>query len=144
MHALRTLMTGAVLAASIVAATPLTAQANAAPAPRPGIAAFADGRLHAYYDINYQGGECGSWAGESSHWGDCRNTASSLWNNRYPGANDDVWVRWDRNNTGARRGVYNGVALANLSQWRFDAGTGSGSGQLLDNNISSHSVTQLP
>nr|WSX52096.1 hypothetical protein OG409_26115 [Streptomyces sp. NBC_00974] len=143
MRAVRTLLVGAVLAASIVTATPFVAQADDAPAPQPGLGIQADGRLWAYYDTEYRN-PCGSWSGSSNNWGDCWNTASSLVNYRYPGANDDVWVRWGLNNTGARRGVYNGVWLNDLNRWAFDAGTGSGSGQLLGDNIASHSVTQLP
>jgi hypothetical protein len=106
------------------------------------MAAAADGRLYAYYDYDYRR-LCNSWSGNSSNWGACRNTTSSLWNNGYPGNLDDVWVYWGLNHSGARRGVHNGVALANLGHWHFDADTGAGSGQPLNNNISSHRWTNL-
>ncbi|WP_236567981.1 MULTISPECIES: hypothetical protein [unclassified Nocardiopsis] len=89
------------------------------------------------------GRPCGSWTGDSSNWKACRNTTSSLWNNGCPGNLDDVWAYWGLNHSGARRGVHNGVVLNDLRQWTFDPGTGSGSGQALNNNVSSHRWTNL-
>ncbi|MER6997225.1 hypothetical protein [Streptomyces sp. NPDC000410] len=143
MKSLRTLVAGAALAAAMGATNSLPAHAADAPAPRADVGVRAEGLMKAWYNVNYIN-LCGYWAGSSYNWGDCWNTASSLWNDRYPGVNDDVWVHWGLNCQKARRGVYNGVYLANLSQWRFDQGTGQGSGELLDNNIASHCVTQLP
>ncbi|PDP88127.1 hypothetical protein CQJ94_08350 [Glycomyces fuscus] len=140
---MRTKRMTALVAAAITAATLFNAPTAQAEEVRSHTAAAAaDGRLYAYYDFNYNR-YCASWAGNSSNWGACRNTTSSLWNNGYPGNLDDVWVYWGLNHSGARRGVHNGVALANLSQWTFDANTGSGSGQALNNNISSHMWTNL-
>ncbi|WP_267243602.1 hypothetical protein [Streptomyces sp. PR69] len=139
--------------AALTALTALTAvpSANAAPAgesaPRPTAApvsaAAPDGHLHAYFDINFRN-YCGGWVGNAGNWGQCRNKASSLWNNGYPGNLDDVWVHWDTGCRGARRGVHNGVALADLRRWTFDRNTGPGSGEALNDNISSHCWTNLP
>ncbi len=133
----------ALVAAAITAATLFHAPAAQAEEARPYTeAAAADGRLYAYYDYNYQR-YCASWSGDSKNWGRCRNTTSSLWNNGYPGDYDDVRVYWGLNHSGAYRGVHNGVGLANLSRWTFDRNTGAGSGQSLNNNISSHMWVNL-
>ncbi|WP_116209719.1 hypothetical protein [Streptomyces olivoreticuli] len=148
MKSLRTILTGAAIAALTVTAAPFVAQATEV-APRPGgqghAQVQADGRLYAYVNRNYDSaaGWC-SWQGDSADWGSCKNWTSSVWNNRYPGALDFVWVHYNSNNQGARRGIYNGVALPDLRDWTFDAGTGAGSGQALDNNIASHQVTNAP
>lgn len=141
MNRLRTALAGTGIALALVA-LPVTAQAAgepAAPAPQ---GAAADGKLHVYYDFNYTN-ECAAWTGNSANWGACRNKVSSLLNSGYPGNLDDVWVYWGPSYAGARRGVHNGVGLANLTQWPFDPNTGSGSGQALNDNISSHKWTNL-
>lgn len=142
MGTLRTTLIGAALAAVTVAATPLAAQASE-PVPRSSAGRVADGLLHVYYNTGYSGW-CDDWSGEAPDWGSCRNQVSSLWNNGYPGNLDDIWVYWGLNYTGARRGVYNGVGLSDLRQWTFDANTGPGSGEWLNDNISSHRWTNLP
>ncbi|GHC80900.1 hypothetical protein GCM10007079_20190 [Nocardiopsis terrae] len=135
---MRTKRMTALVAAAITAATLFNAPvAQAEEVGSPTAASAADGRLHAYHGFDYKN-YCGSWEGNSSHWGSCRNTTSSLWNNGYPGNLDDVRVYWGLNHSGAHRGVRNGMAFANLSHWYFDADTGAGSGQTLNNNISSH------
>jgi hypothetical protein len=147
----RTLVLGAVLAALGTGLLPaLTAQAApgtdratsapAAPALPPGVQ--ADGNLHLYRGINFTD-YCRGYVGDSADWGTCRNQVSSLWNNGYPGNLDDVWVYWGTNHSGARRGVHNGVSIADLSPYTFDAGTGTGAGQSINNNIASHRWTNL-
>ncbi|MFF1448373.1 hypothetical protein ACFVYF_09495 [Streptomyces sp. NPDC058274] len=137
MGKLRTLLVGAALAALTVGVTPLTAQASSGPALLP------PGSLYVYYNTGYSGW-CDDWSGEAPDWGSCRNQVSSLFNNGYPGNLDDIWVYWGLNYTGARRGVYQGVGLSDLRQWKFDANTGPGSGEWLNDNISSHRWTNLP
>ncbi|WP_030206297.1 hypothetical protein [Streptomyces sp. NRRL S-87] len=153
MRSLRTLTAATALATAALLATPLAAEAAAAPASVPTTATAAarpapqvadpNGYVYAWYDVNFQN-LCGWWTGNAANWGDCWNRASSLWNNRYPGANDDIFVYWGLNCSKARRGVYNGVYLADLTQWPFDWGTGQGSGTSLNDNIASHCVTNLP
>ncbi|MEU1372307.1 peptidase inhibitor family I36 protein [Streptomyces triculaminicus] len=147
MRTLRTLMVSTAVAALAVTAAPFAAQA-AEPAPPPTVAGpdsikAPDGNLYAWYHLNYQGPAC-TWAGNSSNWGSCKNQATSLWNNGYPGNLDDVWVYWGSGYTGAGRGVYNGVALPDLRQYTFDAGTGRGAGEQLNDNIASHRWVNLP
>lgn len=133
MRKIRTLLIGTAIAALAVGVAPLTAQASESAPPAPA----ATGLLHVYYDTGYINW-CDDWSGEAPDWGSCRNQVSSLHNNGYPGALDDIWVYWGLNYTGARRGVANGVGLSDLRLYAFDANTGSGSGQALNDNISSH------
>ncbi|MFD6289233.1 hypothetical protein [Streptomyces sp. NPDC060205] len=138
MRSSRSILIGAALATLVLGATPLTAQAAGSTSPSPSPAgSAANGQLMLYYNINYDNW-CDDWAGESPDWGACRNKVSSIYNNGYPGNLDDVWVYWGLNYTGARRGIANGVGLSDLRLWTFDANTGSGSGQALNDNISSH------
>lgn len=142
MGKIRNILIGAALAAVAVGAAPLTAQAaDTAPASPAG--AQADGYLYVYYDLNYVG-PCGKWSGNSPNWGVCRNQVTSVWNNGYPGNLDDVWLYYGLNYTGARRGVYNGVYIADLRPYPFDAGTGTGAGQSINDNVASHRWTNLP
>ncbi|KIF69765.1 hypothetical protein HY68_16120 [Streptomyces sp. AcH 505] len=133
MRKVHTLLIGTAIAALAVGVAPLTAQASESAPPAPA----ATGFLHVYYDTGYTNW-CDDWSGEAPDWGSCRNQVSSLHNDGYPGALDDVWVYWGLNYTGARRGVANGVGLSDLRLYAFDANTGSGSGQALNDNISSH------
>ncbi|WP_150239989.1 hypothetical protein [Nocardiopsis quinghaiensis] len=130
------------MAVAAVAVMNAPAAQAAEAGPTVPLSAAADGKLHVYYDFNLSR-HCASWEGYSSHWGKCRNEVSSLWNNGYPGGHDDVRVYWGLNHSGAYRGVHNGVVLNNLRQWTFDANTGRGSGEVLDNNISSHKWISL-
>ncbi|MFH8642452.1 hypothetical protein [Streptomyces goshikiensis] len=144
MKSLRTVLVTAALAALAVTATPFTAHAADSP-PAGQTAAVLNpptGRLHAYYDYWYQN-ECGSWSGSAASWGECKNNAASLWNLRYPGSLDDVWVYYNSNYGGAGRGVYNGAGLPDLRDWSFGPG-GSGAGKSLYHNIASHRVVNLP
>ncbi|MFE3252192.1 hypothetical protein [Streptomyces sp. NPDC059209] len=100
-------------------------------------AAAADGHLYSYNEINY-GSYCASWAGDSSNWGSCQDRSSSLWNNGFPGAYDDVWVFEGINYTGARRGLYQGAEIPNNAAYTFD-----GTSLSLNDNISSHHWTNL-
>ncbi len=144
MRSLRTILGGAAVAALAVAAAPFTAHASETvpSVPKAEVSIQADGRLHAYYDFDYRN-ECGSWSGDASNWGECKNTAASLWNMRYPGSLDDVWVYYNSGYSGAGRGVYNGAGLPNLTQWSFGPG-GAGAGQALYHNIASHKFVNLP
>ncbi|MEU7722088.1 hypothetical protein [Streptomyces tibetensis] len=120
--------------------TSRTASASAVPAVPAGVQ--ADGYLHLYSGTDYRD-YCTGYVGNSANWGACRNVISSLWNNGYPGNLDDVWVYYRINYGGARRGVYNGVAISDLGPYPFDAGTGAGAGQSINDNISSHKWTNL-
>ncbi|MBT2449241.1 hypothetical protein J7F03_19515 [Streptomyces sp. ISL-43] len=144
MKSLRTVLVTAAVAALAVTAMPFTAHAaDSPPAQETATVANAPtGRLHAYYDFWYQY-ECGSWSGSAASWGECKNAASSLWNLRYPGSFDDVWVYYNSNYGGAGRGVYNGAGLPDLRQWSFGPG-GAGAGEALYHNIASHKVVNLP
>ncbi|MEV7297721.1 hypothetical protein AB0N79_39935 [Streptomyces microflavus] len=144
MKSLRTILAVGALAALAATAVPLTAHASeSVPSESKGAVGIqADGRLHAYYSFNYQN-ECGSWSGDASNWGECKNTAASLWNMRYPGSLDDVWVYFNSSYGGAGRGVYNGAGLPDLRQWAFGPG-GAGAGQPLYHNIASHKFVNLP
>ncbi|MFF0738775.1 hypothetical protein ACFYVL_00040 [Streptomyces sp. NPDC004111] len=135
-------MIGTALAVLAVGATPLTAQAADTDPSSPPSAA-PTGFLHVYYNTDYSGW-CDDWSGEAPDWGSCRNEVSSLHNNGYPGDLDDIWVYWGLNYTGARRGVYRGAGLTDLRFYTFDANTGPGSGESLNDNISSHKWTNLP
>ncbi|MBD0669305.1 hypothetical protein [Streptomyces sp. CBMA156] len=144
MKSLRNLLAGAAVAAALaVTVAPHAAQATEAapsgPASAPALA--ADGRLHAYYSTWYQN-ECQSWSVDAN-WSECKNNAESLWNMRYPGNLDDVWVYYNSNFSGAGRGVYNGAGLPNLKDWQFGSG-GAGAGQALWHNIASHRFVNLP
>ncbi|MFG3283204.1 hypothetical protein [Streptomyces sp. NPDC048111] len=144
MTSLRTTCAGAALTVLAVMATPVMANATeTAPASTAATAANpADGRFHTYFGTWYQH-ECGSWWGDSAGWGDCKNTSESVWNLRYPGSNDDVWVYCNSNYGGAGRGIYNGAGLPDLHDWRFGSG-GSCSGEQMWHNIASHKVVNLP
>ncbi|MET9460912.1 hypothetical protein ABZY05_38615 [Streptomyces canus] len=120
--------------------TSRTTSASAAPTVPAGVQ--ADGNLHLYRDTNYNN-YCAGYVGNSANWGSCRNQVSSLWNNGYPGSLDDVWVYYSTDYRGARRGVYNGVAIPDLAPYPFDAGTGTGAGESINNNIASHKWTNL-
>ncbi|MBB5938182.1 hypothetical protein [Streptomyces zagrosensis] len=146
MNAKRILLAATALAAVTITTAP-TAQATPAPQrtsaaePAP-TTAHATGILHLWEETGYQSW-CADYDGHSSDWGDCRNKVSSLHNNGYPGNLDDVYVYWGRNHSGARRGIYNGVAISNLYDWRYE-NAGSGANERLDNNIASHRWVNLP
>jgi hypothetical protein len=143
MRKLNQILAGAAIATMGIGLLPATAQAQAvAPASPAGVSVQADGNLHLYRDVNY-GNYCRGYVGNSTDWGTCRNQVSSLWNNGYPGDLDDVWLYWGTNYSGARRGVHNGVSIADLQPYTFDAGTGTGAGQSINNNVSSHKWTNL-
>ncbi|MDA5286717.1 hypothetical protein ACWGHM_15550 [Streptomyces sp. NPDC054904] len=144
MRSIRTILAGAAVAALAVTAAPFTAQAaGTAPVDAKAPAGIqADGRLHAYFGTWYNN-ECGSWSTNASSWGECHNTAASLWNMRYPGNLDDVWVYYNSGYGGAGRGVYNGAGLPDLKEWNFGPG-GAGAGEWLYHNIASHKFVNLP
>jgi hypothetical protein len=138
MRKTRNILIGAALAALVLGVTPLTAQAAGTTSPTPSPAgSAANGQLMLYYDPGYSNW-CDDWSGESPDWGKCRNKVSSIYNDGYVAYLDDVWVYWGLNYTGARRGIERGVGMDDLRLYSFDANTGSGSGQALNDNISSH------
>ncbi|MEU5977875.1 peptidase inhibitor family I36 protein [Streptomyces sp. NPDC047315] len=137
------LAASAAIAALGLMALPQAAQADDAPAvPAPKAeaqppAAAADGHFYLYNGYFFTGARAG-YFGNASNYGSSDNTASSLWNNGYPGALDDVRVYLDARYAGPSRGIHNGVALADLQQWRYD-----GTNRSLDNSISSHKWVDL-
>ncbi|MGH1553021.1 peptidase inhibitor family I36 protein [Streptomyces sp. L7] len=136
------------LTALALTALPSAAQASeSAPSSPSAIAAgpagaTADGYFYAYENANFGGKYC-RWAGSDNDWSTCspggnlRNQASSLWNNGYAGAYEDVIVYWDLNKTGAGACIANGYAYADLAGWQFP-NNGPGGGETLNDNISSH------
>ncbi|MGW8726243.1 hypothetical protein ACWGNF_09490 [Streptomyces sp. NPDC055808] len=147
MLSLRTACAGAALTVLAVMATPVMANATeTAPAPEVTSTTTAanppDGKFHTYLDTWYQN-ECAAWPTDTASWGACKNTSASVWNLRYPGFNDDVWVYCNSNYGGAGRGIYNGAGLPDLHDWRFGTG-GSCSGEQMWHNIASHKFVNLP
>ncbi|MFC9424823.1 hypothetical protein [Streptomyces sp. NPDC056987] len=127
-------------------AVPATAQAAETPVgPAAGASASviaADGNFYAWRDINGGGGNC-AWSGNDSDWSTCspggnmRNQASDIWNNGYAGSYDDVLVYWGLNYTGAYACIPNGRSYNPLTSYYFP-NTGTGGGQNMNDNISSH------
>lgn len=108
----------------------------------------ADGALHLYKGFN-RTSQCGAFPGDRegiNSYESCFEAEASLWNNgfcndRYP----DVWVYADALMYGpARRGVYCGVAINDLRQYKFDAGTGKYAGLPLYHHIGALTWTKLP
>ncbi|MDI3417738.1 hypothetical protein [Streptomyces luteolus] len=137
----RTVMAGAALAALTLTTAPVAQAAE--PSPEGGIGAQGpDGKLYAWGETHRGGGEPCSWSSNSADWGGtwwgCSDWASSLHNNGYPGAMDDVWVYEHTGYEGGRRGVHNGVYLTDLHPYKYD-----GSNVRLNNTISSHQWTNL-
>jgi hypothetical protein len=144
------------VAATGIAILPATAQATPHAGRPSGTTAAAfppasdgpDGKLWLYRDTEradpFRLSLCAKYLYDSPDWGACSNQISSLWNNGYPGNLDDVWLYWGANYTGARRGVYNGGYLPDLAPYTFDARTGTGAGQSINNNVASHRWTNLP
>jgi hypothetical protein len=136
------------LAALALSALPGVAQASEpGPSSRDTVAtgpagATADGYFYAY-EHAYQGGKYCRWVGNDGDWSSCspggnlRNQASSLWNNGYAGVSEDVNVYWGLNYTGAWACIANGYYYANLADWYFPT-NGSGGGENMNDNISSH------
>lgn len=149
MNKIRAFLVGTVIVATTLVATPLAAVAEPAlsasldaPAAESAPPVPADGLLHVYHGFsrtNY----CDSWLSHSAHWGVCRNSTASLWNNGYPGNLDDVLVFWAPDYAGSYRGIHNGVVLDDLRQWTFDDTGLPGSNEWLYNNISSHKWVNL-
>ncbi|MEV0909026.1 peptidase inhibitor family I36 protein [Streptomyces hokutonensis] len=145
---LTTAFTAVGLTALALTAIPGVAQASeSAPSSPTAIAAgpagaTADGYFYAYENANYGGKYC-RWVGNDSDWSSCspggniRNQASALWNNGYAGSYEDVNVYWGLGYTGAWACIANGYAYSNLAGWNFP-NNGSGGGETLNDNISSH------
>ncbi|MFJ8645917.1 peptidase inhibitor family I36 protein [Streptomyces sp. NPDC093546] len=128
------------LAVATVGLAPAVAHAEAAPAS--GVtAAAADGNLYAW-EHAYEGGRVVSWSGDSSDWADrdMRNKASSVFNNGYAGAYDDVLLYWDVNHGGASFRLCNGSRLRYMP-YDFFNHNGAGGGETLNDNVASHRWT---
>lgn len=138
-----TLLAGATVAVVALTVMPSTAQAaEAEPAPKGEVGAAATGKLYAWDEPYKGGGEPCAFSGNEDDWGGtwwgCSDWASSLHNDGYPGPADDVYVYEEPNFQGPRRGIHNGVYLADLGPVNYD-----GTGQSLNNSISSHKWTNL-
>jgi hypothetical protein len=80
-----------------------------------------------------------TWYDDSSNWVDrnMRNQASSVHNNGFAGAYDDVLLYWDAGHGGAAYCLRNGNYLMDMRYDRFPY-NGTGGGQAMNDNISSH------
>jgi hypothetical protein len=125
---------------AVVGASSAAQATTAASKPAPQrVAAAADGYFYAWIDSNFSGGSC-RWAGNASNWGSCRNQASSVQNNGYAGAYDDVNMYWGVDYTGAWYCLPPGHYLRDMQYDYFNRG-GSGLGQAMGDNVSSHKWT---
>ncbi|MGW7056300.1 hypothetical protein [Streptomyces sp. NPDC054887] len=119
---------------------PATAQAAPAPAPAPAgtAAAAADGLLYAW-EHSWKGGRQATWSNSSSDWADrnMRNQASSVHNNGYAGAYEDVRLYWDTGNVGAAYCLGNGNYLMDM-RYDYFPHNGNGGGQAMNDNVASH------
>ncbi|MET8081376.1 peptidase inhibitor family I36 protein [Streptomyces sp. NPDC005303] len=150
-------LTGLVLAGLSILASSGVAGAAEAPAPTPASksaattataapsAAAADGYFYAWEGANRTGKYC-RWLGDDTNWTTCspggnmRNQASSIENRGYPGSYPNVMVYWDTGYGGTDACIDAGWYYADLSQWVF-LNPGSGQGETLNDNISSHQWT---
>ncbi|MFF3286976.1 hypothetical protein [Streptomyces sp. NPDC003023] len=131
------------LAVATLGLAPTAAQAQeATPAPtapaRTAAVAAADGNLYAW-EHSWKGGRVATWSGNSTNWADrnMRNQASSVDNNGYAGAYDDVLLYWDVSYGGASYCLRNANYLMDMPYDHFP-NNGAGGGQSLNDNISSH------
>ncbi|OEJ93281.1 peptidase inhibitor family I36 protein [Streptomyces thermolilacinus] len=140
-----TVLFASALAVAALGLAPTAAQAQdkapSAPAvavPAGADAAAADGNLYAW-EHSWKGGRQATWVGNSSNWTDrnMRNQASSVHNNGYAGAYDDVLLYWDANYGGAAYCLRNGNYLMDMRYDHFPY-NGAGGGQAMNDNISSH------
>lgn len=125
----------------------VVAAAAAAVIVAPAAAQAADGYVYAWQHVS-RGGDMCRWSGNDDDWSSCRgrifagnmrNRASSLWNNGYPGAYDDVNFYYGRWYSGAWDCLGVGDAWGNLTRQRFVYGRGKpGYGQSTNDNIASH------
>lgn len=122
----------AAIVVAIVATFGLAQTAYADPGEPP------DGRVWIYEGYHY-GVMCNAFSGSPDELGFCHDKTSSLCNHGWPGGLDDVWVYQHTSYQGGKRGVYNGVCIADLRQYRFD-----GTNISMDNQISSILWTNLP
>ncbi|MET9508989.1 hypothetical protein ABZX62_11015 [Streptomyces flavidovirens] len=131
-------------AAAVVTAlglAPTTAQA-AAPAPVGAEAGAtvqaADGQLYAW-EHSWKGGRQATWVNSSSDWADrnMRNQASSVHNNGYAGAYEDVRLYWGVGHTGASYCLGNGNYLMDMRYDRFPY-NGTEGGEVMNDNVASH------
>ncbi|GHC45662.1 hypothetical protein [Streptomyces cinnamoneus] len=133
---LRALLAGLAVA---TAAAWVPADARAADAsPARAEAAAPDGFLYAWEHAHAKGAHC-RWNKENGNWTGCRNKISDVWNNGFPGRLEDVRLFWGPGMTGSWVCLQQGESIPDL----YDAGTvftapGSGRGQLVNDNVSSH------
>ncbi|MET9291128.1 peptidase inhibitor family I36 protein [Streptomyces sp. NPDC003077] len=134
---IRTGLAALALTAGTVLALPTTA--NAAPARPTAPPPAADGYFYAWLHAGQNGTSC-RWSGNSTNWNSgcsLRNQASSVLNFGYEETYDDVRMYWGLSYGGASYCVARGVYLDNLANYTFP-NNGSGAGQSLNDNISSH------
>ncbi|MFB8247154.1 hypothetical protein ACFC5X_19200 [Streptomyces sp. NPDC055952] len=134
----KSLLTAAVFAAALVAPTTAYAAGTAETAPASERAVAADGNLYAW-EHSWKGGRQAAWFGDSSNWSDrnMRNQASSVDNQGYAGAYDDVRLYWDAGYGGASYCLANGHYLMDM-RYDYFPNNGAGGGQAMNDNISSH------
>ncbi|MEU3823567.1 hypothetical protein AB0E74_28730 [Streptomyces sp. NPDC030392] len=136
-----TLVFAAALAVAALGLAPTAHAQDKAPAvaaPAVADAAAADGYLYAW-EHAWKGGRQATWYDDSSNWVDrnMRNQASSVHNNGFAGAYDDVLLYWDAGHGGAAYCLRNGNYLMDMRYDRFPY-NGTGGGQAMNDNISSH------
>ena len=112
-------------------------------------ASAADGNVYAFDGGDFDGAYC-AWDGADGDWSTCSadgvnrnllNRASSLWNNGFPGGNDDVNFYYDQNQQGAWACLGNGDSWADLASGTriFSWGPGQrGYWTNINDNIASH------
>ncbi|MFB9684574.1 hypothetical protein [Amycolatopsis plumensis] len=127
----------AVIAAAVLGSLALVAAPASAESSAEETLAAPDGNFYAYIGYGYVA-LCGAWGGNSSDWGRCKNNTASLFNNGLYGGADDVYVYWGTNQTGSRRGICRGAAIADLHEYNFELDGKPGQGQELITNIASH------
>ncbi|MFB7031329.1 MULTISPECIES: hypothetical protein [unclassified Streptomyces] len=131
------------LAAATIGLFPAAAHAETAPTAGTAVAAgtttaAADGYLYAW-EHSWKGGRQATWADYSDNWADrnMRNQASSVHNNGFAGAYEDVRLFWHTDQSGAWYCLGNGSYLMDMRYDRFPY-NGNGGGEPLNDNISSH------
>lgn len=131
-----TFLLATALAVATVGLVPAAAHAEAASVSS--TRAAADGNLYAW-EHSWKNGRQAAWYGDSTNWADrnMRNQASSVDNQGYAGAYDDVRLYWDVSYGGASYCLPNANYLMDM-RYDYFPHNGAGGGQALDNNISSH------
>ncbi|GAA3626772.1 peptidase inhibitor family I36 protein [Streptomyces chitinivorans] len=131
----------AVAATAALGLAPAVAHA-APPAPEAPEASEAGAAADGYFYVwehEKKRGRQASWRGNSADWSDrnMRNRASSAHNRGYAGAYEDVRMYWGKGYTGASYCLPNGGYLLHMTRDFFPR-NGTGGGQTLNDNVSSH------